>query len=175
MKYQRIAAAFNRSIWAILPEKLAELRAVLERRLAGEEADPDAVKAAIAARRSGDGTQRSGAVAVLPVFGTICQRIGMMEAASGGISTEEIGAALDGLVADKTVACIIMLFDSGGGSVYGVDELARKIAAVRARKRIVAMVDSVLRQRRLLAGVTVQRNQRDARRPVRFHRRSGRA
>ena len=142
MRYERVAAAFFGTPWAILPEKLIEIRAILKSRLAGERPDPQTVRAAVAMRRS-SGASRSGSIAILPVMGVICQRVGMMEEASGGVSTEEIGANLDALVNDKTVASIVMLFDSGGGSVYGVEELARKMASLRARKPITGMIDSV--------------------------------
>lgn len=142
MRYEHIAAAYRRTIWAILPEKLSEIRAFLELKCSGGDVALSDIKALAAERKSATGVQRNGAVAIVPVFGTICQRAGLLDQASGGCSTEEIGQRLDTLAADKSIGAICMLFDSPGGGVSGVEELGRKIASIRGRKRIVAQVDS---------------------------------
>lgn len=140
MKYANIIAAFHSQPWAIMPEKLAEIRAFLRLKARGGEIDPQDV-AAIAASRRSDNVQMIGRVAVLPVFGVIAQRVSMMDRASGGVSTEEIGQTLDNLVADKQVKTIVMAFDSPGGTVTGVPELAAKIRAARDQKRIIGLAD----------------------------------
>ncbi len=142
MKYANIMNAFYSTPFAILPEKLAEIRAFLRVKANGGEIDPKEVAAIAAARRS-DGVQMIGRVAVLPVFGVISQRVSMMDRASGGVSTEEIGQTLDNLVADKQVKTIVMAFDSPGGPVTGVPELAAKIRAARDQKRIIGLADPV--------------------------------
>lgn len=166
-------AAFQSTPWAILPEKLAEIRSFLRLKADGGDVEPEqiaeiararlipgvdldigtlkaefakqnmgpkAIDAVVASRRS-DGVQMIGRVAVLPVMGVISQRVSMLEKASGGVSTEEIGASLDSLVADKQVKTIVMAFDSPGGSVSGVPELAAKIRAARDQKKIIALAD----------------------------------
>jgi signal peptide peptidase SppA len=140
MKYQQILSAFFSTPWAILPEKLAEIRAFLRMKADGGELLDEQVQALAASRRP-DGVQMVGRVAVLPVFGTISQRVGMLERASGGVSTEELGASLDSLVSDKAVKSIVMVYDSPGGSVPGVQELAAKIRAARDQKKIVGFID----------------------------------
>lgn len=140
MKYHQILSAFFSTAWAILPEKLAEIRAFLHLRARGDEVPAEDIEALAASRRP-DGVQMVGRVAVLPVFGTISQRVGMLERASGGVSTEEIGASLDALVADKQVKAIVMAYDSPGGSVPGVMELAAKIRAARDQKKIIGFAD----------------------------------
>jgi capsid assembly protease len=143
MYYPSVLAAFYGQPLAILPRKLEEIRAVLRARAAGEKATDAEVRAATASRRH-DGVQLPGAgVAMMPVFGVIAHRIGSMERASGGVSTEELGATLDGLVSDKSVKSILMVFDSPGGSVAGGPELADKIRSFAGRKKIVASVDSM--------------------------------
>ncbi len=144
MKYEHILAAFLNSPWAILPEKLAEMRAFLHLKARGADIPQEEIDALVAARGNRPaGVTVAGRVAVLPVMGTICQRIGTLAQASGGVSTEDIGAALDSLVADRQVKCIVLAFDSPGGSVYGVEELARKIYSARDQKKIVGLADSV--------------------------------
>lgn len=140
MKYANIIGAFYAQPWAVLPAKLAEMRAFLRIKAAGGDIDPQEIEAVAGSRRS-DGVQMIGRVAVLPIMGVISQRVGMMERASGGVSTEEIGQTLDSLVADKQVKTIVMAFDSPGGSVAGLPELAAKIRAARDQKRIVGLAD----------------------------------
>ncbi len=142
MKYEHISAAFQASPWAILPAKLEEMRAFLRLKVRGGDVDPEEIQALTAGRRP-DGVTMAGRVALVPVFGVISQRVGMIERASGGISTEELGSTLDGLVSDKAVKAVCLVFDSPGGSVFGVEELGRKIAGYRGEKKVVAVADSV--------------------------------
>lgn len=137
-----LLTAFYGQVWAILPEKLREIESLLLLRARGGHVPPEQV-AAIAAARRADGVQMYGRAAVVPVFGVLAQRVGMMEEASGGIGCEALGATLDGLAADKGVRCIVMAFDSPGGSVFGVQELGAKISAIAKEKKIVAVADSV--------------------------------
>lgn len=124
--------------WALQPERMAAYAAVLARRYGGRARagglDEDdhgatlkpAMQAAAPARAGG----RSGAVAVIPVVGTIMQRANMMrEVCEGGTSTQAISKALRDAQADETVGSIVLDIDSPGGSVYGVAELAAEIRA----------------------------------------------
>jgi len=79
-----------------------------------------------------------GAVAVLPIYGTITQRGGWWSE-----SADAIGQALDALIAAKNVGSIVLDIDSPGGSVYGVKELADKVHAARGKKPIVAVANSL--------------------------------
>lgn len=142
MYYPSIHAVFHSTIWAILPEKLEEIRAFLATRFRGEMIPEEEVQRITAGRRVGQ-AQINGKVAVLPIFGVLSQRVGMLERASGGVSTEEVGATLDSLAADKAVRSIVLAIDSPGGSVYGVQELADKVRAVAAQKKVIAVADSV--------------------------------
>lgn len=140
MKYRLIRAAFYSAIWAIHPGKLAEMEAFLRLKADGGEVSAEEIAEIMAARRAG-GVQVYGKTAVLPVFGTLAQRVGGLEAASGGISTEKIGASLDGLMADRSVKNVVMVYDSPGGSVQGIPELAQKIRGYRSEKKIIGVAD----------------------------------
>jgi signal peptide peptidase SppA len=142
MKYSRIMTAVHETPWAILPAKLAEIRAFLELKAGGADVPDDEIAQIVAAKRT-DVAQMVGRVAVLPCMGVISQRCGLIEQASGGVSTEQLGQAIDTLVADKQVKAIVMAFDSPGGSVFGVSELAAKIRSARDQKEIVGFVDSM--------------------------------
>ncbi len=139
--YDRILAAFHSHPWAILPDKLAAIRGFLYLKARGGDVPPEQIAEAMAGRRS-DGVQMAGRVAVLPIQGVIAQRVGAMEKASGGVSAEEIGSTLDSLVADRSVKAIVMAYDSPGGSVAGIPELAAKIRAARDQKKVIALASS---------------------------------
>ena len=94
--------------------------------------------------RSGSATTRtaarSGAVAVIPVFGVLTQHGGGWWA---GTATEEVSRQLQQALADRAVAGVVLQCDSPGGDVAGVSELAAEIYAARKVKPVVASVDSL--------------------------------
>lgn len=134
--YTAILSRIYRTPWAILPVKLEAILDVVDRRMRGEtvlafNGDPPPAPSV------------HGSVAVLPVHGTIANRIGSMEASSGGTSTEAVGAAFDRAIRDDAVSGVMFDIDSGGGSVEGVTELANKVRAARGRKPIYAVADTM--------------------------------
>lgn len=81
--------------------------------------------------------------AIIPVFGTIVQRAGIMTEWCGGTSTQQLSNALTECVNDPNVSEIILDIDSPGGSVYGVQELADEIYAAREKIKITAIANSL--------------------------------
>jgi signal peptide peptidase SppA len=145
-RYPRVCQAFYNQVLALLPAKAAEIAEFLRLKRGGGEVAAEEIGRILAARGGRPGSvsvQLAGRVAVLPIMGIIAQRVSLLEESSGGVSTEEIGASLDGLVADRQVQSIVLAIDSPGGSVYGVAELAAKIRSLREQKQIVAIADSV--------------------------------
>lgn len=142
MKYAHIRSEVFGKPWAILPEKLQTICAVLRIRAAGEEVSEEEVKAHIGA---GPKPRKStpGNVAVIPVYGVISRRMNMFSEFSGGTSIEMLQSSFRAAMADSTVKAIVMDFDSPGGSVGGVPEFADEIFAARKDKRIVAQVDTM--------------------------------
>lgn len=138
-KLRSIVNAVYSSPWAILPEKLDEILTVIEDREAGLVSSQDEIAA-----RIGSGTrpanQQTNGVALLNLYGTISQRIGLMESASGGTSCESFLRAFNAAVASPDVATIVINIDSPGGSVHGVREAAAAVYAARGKKRIVTQV-----------------------------------
>ena len=90
-------------------------------------------------------TQRtaSGAIAVVPLYGSIMPRANMLEMCGGGTSVETFTKALRSAMADETVSQILVDIDSPGGSVYGVGELAAEIRAARAVKPVIGIANHV--------------------------------
>ncbi len=140
MKYPNILAAFYEEVWALSPAKWQEINAFLLLKAAGGDVPPEEVQAMA---RPAAGVQRFGKVAVLPVRGVLSQRAGMLEQASGGVSTEQLGQDLDGLMHDPGVKTVVMSYDTPGGTVSGTPELAAKIRGYRTEgRRVVSMIDA---------------------------------
>ena len=141
MNHELVMKAFFGSFWAILPEKYEAIRAVLRLRASGGAVNREEIQAVMAARPQRETS--GGAVAVLPLFGTITQRADLMTEYSGGTSTESYGRSFRAAMSDPGVKAVVMQVDSPGGSVYGVPELADLIHGSRGKKPIVAAVDSM--------------------------------
>lgn len=159
LRLDRVRAAIGATVWAILPEKLEAILEVVEHHAAGGAYSDAEITARLealggtaaagaagaAGRRGAAGSPVTGSVAVIPMMGTMAQRIGAMERASGGTSTEEIGRQFDAALRNPDVGAIVLHIDSPGGSVAGVPELAAKIRAARGQgKRIVAVADTLM-------------------------------
>lgn len=84
-----------------------------------------------------------GRIGVIPVHGPIQQRMTGELMKAGGTSTEEVGMALDTMLADKSIGGIVLHVDSPGGESYGVEELSDKIFNARGQKPIHAIADSM--------------------------------
>jgi ClpP class serine protease len=136
-----IIAAIRAERWAILPEYLEAIEAIVARALGsdilarvaadGHEARLDAARLAVAAvgeRLDGSmtATLRDGA-AVIPILGPIFPRANMVSQSAGG-------AGLDAIMRDFRVAQsapnvdrIVLLLDSPGGVVSGLGEASAAI------------------------------------------------
>ena len=135
--YPRLKAALDNSIWAIEPGKLNALLESLDYVPPGAELEkPEAIR--------GLEMKTSGAIAVLPLHGIVTQRSSWLSWLFGGISTDKFGEVFDSVVEDKRISAIIIDVDSPGGSVYGVQELSRRIFNARSKKPITAIVNSVM-------------------------------
>ncbi len=81
-------------------------------------------------------------VAVIPVLGTLTQRVEVVGSASTR-STIDIVAELQEAVADPKVDAAVLEFDSPGGEVFGVPEAWQAIREAAKVKPVVAAVNSV--------------------------------
>lgn len=141
--YERILAAVAGSIWAIEPSKLQAILAVLNLRAAGGRVSDDEIKA-IAGAAQQPAQRQQGTVAVLPLYGTISQRMGLMQESSGGTSTVAFAKMFRQVMSDPSVGAVVLDVDSPGGTVSGVPELAAEIYAARGTKPIVAVSNSIM-------------------------------
>lgn len=143
--------AFLRTPWALMPETIATAAAILARWDAGVPASPEVLrkvaadKECVEAKRGKAQQLSEGNIAVLPIYGLLTQRGSMMDDISGpgSTSTDKVGAALQRLVADPSVAGIVLDIDSPGGAVYGIPELAATVQKARAEKPVYGVANAL--------------------------------
>lgn len=141
-RIRRLLAAATETPWAILPQKLDAIGELLAMRSTGEGYSEDEVLARLGGEAGAPAKAAIGrGVAVLPLYGVIAPRMDSMSEMSGGTSTERFGAWFDAAMADEAVSAIVIDANSPGGSVLGVEELARKIYSARGKKPITAVVN----------------------------------
>jgi signal peptide peptidase SppA len=144
MRYLRIVTAFTGAYWAMQESKWNEIRAFLRFKATGGMLAEDEVISKIGTKVRREETKGS-AVAVIPVYGVIAQKLNMMDeiSGSGSASTERISKDIKTAMADPAVSAILLDIDSPGGSVFGVPELAKEIYKLRGQKPIVAIANSL--------------------------------
>ena len=137
-------AVFNEP-WAIKAEMYAVICEIVQSRLdGGPRLTAEEIQARIGAPPTRRGAARSGAVAVIPLYGVISQRMNMMTNMSGGTSTELFGKAFKEVMADPSVGAVVLDVDSPGGSVFGIQELWQTIMDARGKKPVVAVANSLM-------------------------------
>ena len=154
MNQQLLIAEFLATPWALMPERLNAVAAVLARWSSNTPASEDVMqriaadRSAREARRQSNQVNGGGAgngIAVLPLYGVVTQRGNMVDDVSGpgSVSTQQFAASLRQALTDESVSQILIDIDSPGGSVYGVAELADEIISARAQKPVIAIANSL--------------------------------
>ena len=143
--YPQIRRALSGKPWFIHEQKMNEMLAFLEFKLAGGSTAPEVLKSIrasnqAAASRAQRAAGKPGSIAVIPIYGLLMHRqMADISGGSVGTSTNSLSAALRQVVGDPGVGAIILDIDSPGGDVDGVDELAAEIYAARKQKKIIAV------------------------------------
>ncbi len=141
--YRRVAAFVREHPWAILPETLATIVEVVRLRVAGTPlSDADIRTRLVAQPARVEHPAAPAGIAVIPVFGVMGHRMGMMTEISGGTSTERVQAEVRKAAADPAIGAIALDIDSPGGSVFGVAELADTVFEARQQKPVVAIANA---------------------------------
>jgi signal peptide peptidase SppA len=142
MRYEHVLRAFTRDPWAIMPQKLEQIAALLEVKAGGhgEEVRAERIAAALSERRTSD-IRAGTAVAVIPVMGVIHQRANIMTETSGGVTTERLSAMFKRAMADPEVGSVLLHIDSPGGAAHGLGEFADLVYSARDVKPVVALID----------------------------------
>lgn len=121
---------FTNRPWAIMPETLLALMEI--------------EAASIAVAQKGKTSSMVNSIAHLPLWGVIDQHSSFMLDLFGGTSVDDFGFMFDTAIADPSIGAILINVDSGGGSVYGVQELSDKIYKARGQKPIIAVANSLM-------------------------------
>ena len=133
----RIIDRVLRDVWAITPSAHEAIRNALEAHLDGNHA---AIIDEIEAENRARITDADG-VAVIPVFGLLGKHLSLMEMACGGCDVDAVGESIDMALADDSIHSILMHYNSAGGVVTGIPELADKIKSAGERKPTVSFTD----------------------------------
>jgi signal peptide peptidase SppA len=143
--YPHIRRALAGKLWYVHEQKMQEILAFLEIKLAGGSTAAEVLESIrasnqAAAARAQKANSGSGSIAVLPIYGMILHRQ-MADVSGGSIGTSctVLSMALQQAMSDPGVGSIVLDIDSPGGDVDGVDELASEIYAARKQKKIIAV------------------------------------
>lgn len=145
MKYPRIVSAIQSAKWAIVPSSIDAIVTTLGAAMRGEikqhrrasmldmigEEEPMRQK-----------MRNVGQYAVIPVTGIIGKRLSSMETSCGGCDLDAVGGMVDKALMDPRVGALVFDFDSPGGTITGVPELAARIKAAGAKKMTIAWTET---------------------------------
>lgn len=142
MKDFNILSYVGSELWAIHEGKMAEMIPALIRHAKGDRLTAEELVAFMGGRDENGppASSKRGAVAIIPVRGTIAHRMESIGMSSGGASCERIDAMIDQVAKDESIGTIIYDFDTPGGTVAGLTETAAKMFALRGVKKQIAVV-----------------------------------
>ena len=144
MRYSHILAHMATTPWALEPQFMRAAMAMVMAKSSDEFVVPQ-TDGRLTNKRTEEARRSGGAVAVLPIYGVMAQRMSAMEeACASGVSVEKTAAAFQALVDDDDVSAIVLDWDSPGGSTYGVEEFSAQVRAARGVKPIISQVNSLM-------------------------------
>lgn len=134
---------WNGSAWAILPQKLEEIAAFIERYVVSEEelTEVEAVSGSSGLKAQDDYDVTPDGVAVIPLQGTLFRGANLVTRYSGGTSTQVFATKVEQADQDKRVRSILVYVNSPGGTVDGT--YVAMEALRNARKPVVAYSDGL--------------------------------
>jgi ClpP class serine protease len=145
INYPRIANALYRSPWLLLPSMHRSLTSAFEAHISKGgvkvEMPSDDMKP--------EGTEQEqvtlvNATAIIPVSGVIAKHLSQLEKdCTDSCDCNDITAALKGAQADPSVSRILLWFNTPGGTVTGVPELAELIRTVDQTKPVYGFTDTL--------------------------------
>jgi signal peptide peptidase SppA len=145
--YANVARLTFDTPWFIREAEGRVIAEIVRRRIAGDRLGDVEIEARIEAARAEQGPRsgqrQAGPVAVVPVYGVIMPRANLFTAMSGGTSVQQIRDQLQAALDDPDYVAVVGEFDSPGGSVEGIEELATWIRAARGQKPMVAVVNTM--------------------------------
>ncbi len=141
----RIREAVASSVWLIEETKLHAIYDVLRLRTSETPLTAEEIQARIGDRNvAARATTMTGAIAVIPLQGTLYPKANMVTESSGGQSVSQFVAQMEAAAADPNVSAIVIDVDSPGGNAQGIPEAAARIRALRGTKPIVAVATGMM-------------------------------
>lgn len=158
----RLLTAYAGSIWAMMPEALAQLEAAvmampdepgaplnaaqiaaLERVLGAQDLDARTIHPATERATAA----KAGGVAIVPIKGLITRNLSMADACAGVVATDpiKVAEAVEAADANENIKAIVADVNSPGGVTTGVVEAGARIRAVAAKtkKPMIAQVNGL--------------------------------
>jgi signal peptide peptidase SppA len=129
--------------WACLPEHHALVWEIFEARLRSENDILKAQNSSILAGPSRGYEVRNG-VAVIPIIGTMSQRMNLMSEVSGGASSDLLVNDVKAATKNPKIKGILLNIDSPGGAVAGTQSLASAVLAARKIKPVYAVSEGTM-------------------------------
>lgn len=147
-RYPHLMSLLFERPWAVTEGVMAVMQEVMQLRLQGVRFTPEEigfrVETMAAQPRGARAGRKTGAVAVIPVYGVLTQRAELTAESSGGTSVEGVAREFRDAMANEDVGAIVFDIDSPGGSVDGIPEFAAEVRAARGEKPIVAIANAMM-------------------------------
>lgn len=138
--YPHIISKICEEPWLITPEKHRAIQRLLDSRL--NHGMPDMPDEEEAEDPESEPMQEGNAV-VIPIFGIIGKRLSYFEKHFfGGYDLEDLSEALDVAEDTDSISEIILHFDSPGGLITGISEMAERIAGIQ--KKVTSFTDTCM-------------------------------
>lgn len=140
-EYKRCSAYLTEEAWAMEPNALKKVTAIVADRRDGTRLTADEIKARIGTRDEPPVSTDPG-VAVITISGPIVPHADVFTEISGGASVDAITQQFRAALASEDVKSIVLNIDSPGGAVSMIPELGAEILASRGTKPIVAVANT---------------------------------
>lgn len=152
MKYPHLAARIFNTALLIHPQKLDAIIAGLGDRLAGAplqqvDAGGQPIAPTMFTTRKGERSDRGyrvvDGVAVLGIGGALVHRTRMEADSTTLLGYNDVAADLEEAMGNPDIHAVLQVYDSPGGEVSGAFEYAQRAMALRGKKPMIAIADSM--------------------------------
>lgn len=147
-----LLAHVDSKIWAIYPEELQRMRSILagmsaeriDKIAAARQAEPKALAGDEQAQSLRYGVIGDSGVAVINVSSVLYYPEGLIDEVLafifGGTSIPDLARDIDAVANNPAVKAVAFNFHSPGGTVFGINETANKLAALTAKKPTIGYI-----------------------------------
>ena len=132
--------------WAILEDRLTEIRAIHDRWVRGDDPDIGAIEARLGRPlvNQPQGYEVRDGAALVSLRGVLGPRMNMMAEISGGTSTELFARDIRAALEDSSVRSIVIMADTPGGAVAGTQSAAQVVMGARGIKPIATFAEGMI-------------------------------